>query len=178
VEKHSGRHRKRRQGWAEQVRWVLGAVLAAVFCSPTGRSAKPVAEVRQPLPARRPHEGREPGQGRPVSAARVKVPQPRVGEAHTGTHPAGLPRRRELYTGRRGWCEDDDGVRGVRPYLARHENHVVRAHTRGSAHAPRGREAVGGHGSAAAASASVSGGGEGEFAELARLVRRWQAIAT
>lgn len=53
MEKHSGRHRKRRQGWGEHLRWVLGAVLAAVFCSPTGQSTRPMAEARQPLPARR-----------------------------------------------------------------------------------------------------------------------------
>ncbi|MFE9244693.1 hypothetical protein [Nocardiopsis sp. NPDC006938] len=68
MEKHSGRHRKRRQGWGEHLRWVLGAVLAAVFCSPTGQSTRPVTEARQPLPAWRPAQGRGPGLGGTASS--------------------------------------------------------------------------------------------------------------
>ncbi|GAA1469242.1 hypothetical protein GCM10009603_64420 [Nocardiopsis exhalans] len=172
MEKHSGRHRKRRQGWGEHLRWVLGVALAAVFCSPTGQSTRPVVEVHQPLPARRPAQGREPGPGRTACKMGVEVPRPQAGQAPTSTYTAGPPpHQRELYTGRRGWCEDDDGVRGVRLYLAVHEKNqharrraktVPPVHRRGGS-VPGGTEA---------------GGGEPpvDMSDLAAVVRQWQAL--
>ena len=171
VEKHSGRHRKRRQGWGEHLRWILGAVLAAVFCSPTAQRARTVAEVRQPLSARRPDGGREPDLGRPAGQVRVQVPRPRAGEARTGPHTAGPPHRRALYTGRRGWCEDDDGVRGVRLYLAVHEkNQHARRRAKPVPPAPRREGPVPG----------ATGGSGAEplldMSDLAAVVRQWQAL--
>lgn len=171
MEKHSGRHRKRRQGWCEHLRWVLGAVLAAVFCSPTGQSTRPAIEVRQPLPARRLPQGREPGPGRTAGKVRVKVSRPRTEAAHVGSHAAGPSHRPELYTGRRGWCEDDDGVRGVRLYLAVHEKNQ---HTQRRAKAvpPAPRQEV------LAPVASGADGGEPpvDMSDLAAVVRQWQAL--
>ncbi len=171
MEKHSGRHRKRRQGWGEHLRWVLGAVLAIVFCSPTGHRVRRVVEVRQPLPGRRPAQGREPGLARSAGEVRVKASQPRSGEPHTGTRAAGPPPRRELYTGRRGWCEDDDGVRGVRLYLAVHEkNRHAQRRVKSVPPAPR-REV---------SAPAAWGPGEGEppldMSDLAAVVRQWQAL--
>jgi hypothetical protein len=123
VEKSSGRHRKRRQGRGEHMRWVLGAVLAAVFCSTPVRNVPPVPKVRRPLPARRPQTERAtvsrrgPGEN-PGSSSKA---WPRGGG---GTWPVAVPRPRVPYAGRRGWCVDDEGVRGVRPYLAREEERV------------------------------------------------------
>lgn len=174
MEKHSGRHRKRRQGWGEHLRWVLGAVLAAVLCSPTGKSTRPVVEVRQPLPARRPPRGREPGLDGTAGRVGVKVPRPRAGQAPTGTHTAGLPpHQRELYTGRRGWCEDDDGVRGVRLYLAVHEKNQ-HARRRAKTVPPVHRR----EGSAPGRAGAGGGGGEPplDMSDLAAVVRQWQAL--
>src|SRR5699024_3681237 len=171
VEKHSGRHRKRRQGWGEHLRWVLVAVLAAVFCSPTGQSPQPVAEARQPLPARRLVGGRAPDRGRTVSQVRMQVPRPRTGKVHAGTHTAAPPHQRALYTGRRGWCEDDDGVRGVRLYLAVHEkNQQARRRARAVPPAPRRGGSVPG--------GAEAGGGEPplDMSDLAAVVRQWQAL--
>lgn len=171
VEKHSGRHRKRRQGWCEHLRWVLGAVLAAVFCSPTGQSTRPAGEARQPLPVRRPAQGREPGLGRTAGQVGVKVPRPRTGEVYAGTHTAAPPHQRALYTGRRGWCEDDDGVRGVRLYLAVHEKNQ-HARRRAKAVPPASRQEV------LAPVASGADGGEPpvDMSDLAAVVRQWQAL--
>jgi hypothetical protein len=60
-----------------------------------------------------------------------------------------VPRPRKPHPSEQGWCVDDDGVRGVRPYLFRESNEVRR------------RERT----------AAV--GGPGEFDELAGLVRTW-----
>ena len=171
MEKHSGRHRKRRQGWGAHLRWALGVVLAVLFCSPTGRSARLAVEVRPPLSAWRPDGGREPDLDRVVGQVRVKVPRPRTGEARTGTRTAGPPHRRELYTGRRGWCEDDDGVRGVRLYLAVHEkNQHVRRRAKPVSPAPRREGTVPG--------ATGAGGAELplDMSDLAAVVRQWQAL--
>lgn len=174
MEKHSGRHRKRRQGWGEHLRWALGAVLAAVFCSPTGQSTRPVAEVRQPLPVRRVPQGREPGLGGTAGQVGVKVPRPRAGHARTSTHAAGPPpHQRALYTGPCGWCEDDDGVRGVRLYLAAHEkNQHAQRRTKAVPPVPRQKGSAPGRAGA--------GGGSGEppldMSDLAAVVRQWQAL--
>ena len=171
MEKHSGRHRKRRQGWGAHLRWILGVVLAAVFCSPTGQSTRPAVEVRQPLSARRPDGGREPDRVRPVGQMRAQVPRPRDGAAHTGTRTAGPPHRGELYKGRRGWCEDDDGVRGVRLYLAVHEkNQHARRRAKPVSPAPR-RE-----GSAPEGAETGGGGPPLDMSDLAAVVRQWQAL--
>ena len=177
MEKHSGRHRKRRQGWGEQVRWVLGAVLAALFCGPTGPSTRPVAEVRPPLPSQRVRGDREPAPVRAAVKARGNVPRPRL-EGQPSAVPVWVPPQRAPYTGPRGWCEDDEGVRGVRPYLVRHEDRAFRAHKGGGAQVNRGGETVDGRGSATSPSPAPGGGAESELAELVRLVRRWQAIST
>ncbi len=171
MEKHSGRHRKRRQGWGEHLRWLLGAVLAAVFCGPTGQSTRPVVEVRQPLPGRRSPQGREPVLDGTAGQVRVKVPQPRTGEPHKGTRAAGPPQQEGLYTGRRGWCEDDDGVRGVRLYLAVHEKNR-HAQRRVKTVPPAPRQEV------SAPVASGAGGGEPpvDMSDLAAVVRQWQAL--
>jgi hypothetical protein len=178
VEKHSGRHRRRRQGWGEQVRWVLGVVLAALFCGPTGPSTRSAAEARLPLRSRSARKDREPASVRAAVKGRTDVPRPRPGEEQAREAPVRVPPQRTPYTGPRGWCEDDEGVRGVRLYLARHEDRVVRTHSRGGVQGNRGRETAGTRYPAASSPFAPGSGGKDEFAELAHLVRRWQAIAT
>ncbi|WP_285728790.1 hypothetical protein [Nocardiopsis sp. ATB16-24] len=153
MEKPSGRHRKPVRGWAQQVQWLFGAVLAAVLCS----SVDARRQERRPLPASRSgvreHPRSLPGTGTAVpgvqrlrsgsalAAARHPRPVPR---------PVRVPRPREPHPSEQGWCVDDDGVRGVRPYLF---------HRPGQA--PHSGEQV--------------PAGPGEFDELAGLVRTWLA---
>lgn len=102
---------------------------------------------------------------------RVKVPRPRTEAADVGSHAAGLSPRRELYTGRRGWCEDDDGVRGVRLYLAVHEkNQHARRRTKTVPSAPRQEDSD--------PEPMGAGGGEAplDMSDLAAVVRQWQAL--
>ncbi|MBB5494234.1 hypothetical protein [Nocardiopsis metallicus] len=66
-----------------------------------------------------------------------------------------MPRPREPHPSDRGWCVDDDGVRGVRPYLF-HPPTVEEALLRGEG----------------------SRSPEGEFDELAGLVRTWLSLAS
>ncbi len=184
MEKCSGKHRKRRQGWGEQVRWVLGAVLAAVFCPPTSRTAPPTPEpeTRQARPERDARADWEAASTRSVTEKPGSAP---CVQAESGTRggAAAVPRPRMPYTGRRGWCVDDDGVRGVRPYLAREEERFLHAHTGapvGANHAVHADLLATVHEPAPVSVPSpvAEGGEEGEFAELARLVRRWQAVTT
>lgn len=160
------------------MRWVLGVVLAALFCGPTGPSARSAADVRPPLPLRSARKDREPASVRAAAKERTDVPRPRPGEEQPREAQVRVPPQRTPYTGPRGWCEDDEGVRGVRPYLARHEDRVVRTSTREGVQANRGGEAAGGRGPEASLPSAPGGGDGGEFAELAHLVRRWQAIST
>ena len=177
MEKHSGRHRKRRQSWGEQVRWIIGAVLAALLCGPTDRSTRPVTEVHRPMPSRRVRADREPAPARTAVKKRASIPQHRTGEGQPSTASLVVPPQRSPYTGPRGWCEDDDGVRGVRLYLVRHEDLVIRTRGGEGTRAHRGKT-VNGRGSTTPQPPRGGRGGGGEFAELAFLVRRWQAIST
>ncbi len=181
MEKSIGRHRKRRQGWSEHVRWMLGAVLAAVFCGPTSRSVwpPPEPEVQRPRPegcarAEREAASRPPAGGKSSLASRTDAESGADGGA------AVVPRQRNPYTGRNGWCVDDNGARGVRPYLARAEERFLPGRTEvpvGVGHVDL--LAVVHEPAPVPAPAPVpEGGGEGEFAELARLVRDWQAMTS
>ncbi|MEU5857222.1 hypothetical protein ABZ799_17990 [Nocardiopsis dassonvillei] len=155
MEKPSGRHRKPVRGWVQQVRWLFGAVLAALLCS-----AVDVRQERRPLPS--PHR-RALEQDRPSPRTRpVTTPAKRArpGDVPFGTPqtrpvpgPVRVPRPRRPHPSEQGWCVDDDGVRGVRPYLFHHSDGV-----------PDRKERV------AVAS------GPGEFDELAAAVRTWLDI--
>ncbi|WP_121180222.1 hypothetical protein [Nocardiopsis sp. Huas11] len=70
---------------------------------------------------------------------------------------------------------DDTGIRAVRPYLVRHEEHVARLRERAPQRAVH-REPRGGGRHRAAPVPASSGDEAGEFDELARLVRQWQAL--
>ncbi|WP_159944657.1 MULTISPECIES: hypothetical protein [unclassified Nocardiopsis] len=73
---------------------------------------------------------------------------------------------------------DDAGIRAVRPYLVRHEEHMTRVRERASVQTVHGEPRGGGrHRMAPAPAGSGSEKGEaGEFDDLARLVRQWQAM--
>lgn len=155
MEKPSGRHRKPVRGWAQQVRWLFGAVLAALLCS-----AVDARQERRPLPSPR-SSTRE--QMSPLPRVRNAVPEargPRPGSAPAPAQPTRpisgpvrVPRPRRPHPSEQGWCVDDDGVRGVRPYLFHHPGGV-----------PDRRERV----------AVVKE--PGEFDELAAAVRTWLDI--
>ncbi len=179
VEKSIGRHRKRRRGWGEHVRWMLGAVLTAMFCGPASRTVppRPEPEARRPRPDRRARPDWEatsgpPVGGKPRAASRTHT------ESGTGGDVAVVPSQRNPYPGRRGWCVDDDGVCGVRPYLARAEERYLRGHTETTVGAGHGDLLAAVHEPAPVPAPVPEGGGAGEFAELARLVRDWQAMTT
>lgn len=155
MEKHSGRHRKRRQGWAERLCWMLGALLALVFCSPLGRGADPASPtMTKPLPPKGVGAGPAgiPEPSRQASDG-PEVPRPRQSRSGGGT--IAVPRPREPRPEERGWCVDDDGVRGVRPYVFK---------------VPQAQGNTCGPGTG-----QRSPGAEknGEFAELASAVRIW-----
>ena len=157
MEKPSGRHRKPARGWAHRVRRLFGAVLTAVLCSPAGarreqhpwqpphagalkdavptpRTRDAAAEVDGPRPPSAPFTARG---GRPLPAP-VRIPPPRL------PHPS-----------EQGWCVDDDGVRGVRPYLFHGTSKV----------GPRPPD-------------PLPREEPGELDELAALVRTWLSTAT
>lgn len=157
MEKPIGRHRKPLQGWRERLRWMLGSLLAAVLCSAT--------PVRPHQCAFQPRSERT----RPLETTSVETGTAScgAGEARAGEDPSTLlksvpqagawrvPRPREPHPSGGGWCVDDDGVRGVRPYLF---------------HPPTvGETLLRGEGSRSP---------EGEFDELAGLVRTWLSLAS
>lgn len=153
MEKTSGRHRKPVRGWAQRVRWLLGAVLAALLCS----SVDVRRQYRRPLPSPR-RSALE--FGKPVPGGRAAVAdvgRPRPGQAAVvGSQRkpvpglARVPRPHRPHPSEQGWCVDDDGVRGVRPYLFHHPGET-----------PERKEPV------------VVVKGLGEFDELASAVRVW-----
>ena len=159
MEKPTGKHRKPVRGWGQRVRWLFGAVLAAVLCSPL--------EV-----ASRRSNGRPRGKGQLALERRVT---PKALTAHSlvtrsrtvvelatrGSEPkpepgpVRVPRPRRPHPSELGWCVDDDGVRGVRPYLF----HGAERTRPGKEYAP-------------VVQAS------GEFDDLAAAVRTWLSLAT
>ncbi|USY22778.1 hypothetical protein NE857_14870 [Nocardiopsis exhalans] len=159
MQKPTGRHRKPVRGWGQRVRWLFGAVLAAVLCSPLEvaprRNAdRPRGEGRLVLERRATPKALTASsavtRGRTVAelAAREGEPKPELG-------PVRVPRPRRPHPSEQGWCVDDDGVRGVRPYLF-HD-------------AERSRPSKE-HSSVVQAS--------GEFDDLAAAVRTWLSLAT
>ena len=164
----TGRHRRRRRGWVSHTRWVVGAILAAIIgAAPTPRAALAgsVSFPQPPHPARN-HAPLEP----PTWAQRYE----QMRRAHSG-------RVRSLYLndGEKGgaplpgdaspigWCVDDDGVRGVRPYLIQHEQRE-RCRTHSSKHALPQRSRVPDPAAAPRGSEEPD-----EWEELAGLVRQW-----
>jgi hypothetical protein len=171
----TGRHRRRRQGWASRMRWAVGAVLAAVVGAGPAPPARPA-----PLKGRMASPRREPSN----PATSSPHPEPawvqgydRARRTHTdrawalftegseeAAHdaPAGLP---EL-----GWCVDDDGVRAVRPYLVAHEQRQRAMRQRGARRDSHQREPV-----PRVPVQTAALGASGEWDELAGLVRQWNA---
>ena len=159
MEKPTGRHRKPVRGWGQRVRWLFGAVLAAVLCSPL--EVSPRRSIDRPR-----NEGRSVLERRatpkaltassPVTRSRT-VPELaiREGESKPEPGPVRVPRPRRPHPLEQGWCVDDDGVRGVRPYLF-HDAERARP---SKEHAP-------------VLQAS------GEFDDLASAVRTWLSLAT
>ena len=141
------------------MRWLFGAVLAAVLCSPievsqrwnTGRprsGGRLVLECRavpKALPITSPAT-----RGRTVAKTASVEPEPGPEPG-----PVRVPRPRRPHPSEQGWCVDDDGVRGVRLYLF---------HDSGRARASRARTSV--------------TEGPREFDDLAVAVRAWLGLAT
>ncbi|WP_152472827.1 hypothetical protein [Nocardiopsis alba] len=159
MEKPTGRHRKPVRGWGQRVRWLFGAVLAAVLCSPI--EVPPRRNTDRPR-----HQGRLVLERRatpkaltassPVTRSRtVAELATREGEPKPEPGPVRVPRPRRPHPSEQGWCVDDDGVRGVRPYLF-HDTERARLSKE--------------HSSVMQAS--------GEFDDLAAAVRTWLSLAT
>lgn len=156
MEKLTGRHRKPLRGWRERLRWMLGSLLATVLCS--AAPARPEQSAFRPHPERSllleapptiTATGR--GTGERSAGEDLLVLLKRTPEVREWR----VPSPRDPYPSERGWCVDDDGVRGVRPYLF-HDLERARAdRTRTSV-----REAP------------------GEFDDLAAAVRTWLSLAT
>jgi hypothetical protein len=188
-----GRHRRRRQRKGSRARWWLAALLSLMLSRPqTARrqakgqaprdtrpqrhSGAPVAErvpsTRPPAQAR---AADEPGW---ISNYRAVSSQRSTSWAHAfdnASPEAGVvPASRRPRGVERGWCVDDTGIRAVRPYLVRHEEHVARLRERAPQRAVHSEPRSGGRHQAAPV--PVDSGDEkeeaGEFDELARLVRQ------
>ncbi|GAA1076144.1 hypothetical protein [Nocardiopsis metallicus] len=159
MEKPTGRHRKPVRGWGQRVRWLFGAVLAAVLCSPL--EVAPRRSIDRPRGGGRlVLERRATPKALAASSAvtrgrTVAELASRGGEPEPEPGPVRVPRPRRPHPSEQGWCVDDDGVRGVRPYLF-HE-------------AERSRPSKE-HSSVVQAS--------GDFDDLAAAVRTWLSLAT
>lgn len=178
----TGRHRRHSRGWISRARWTVGAILTAVVGaqpSPQPRPA-PAAERRKRLDEARPtmtrtatsapRKEREPewverfDRAQREHADRARASYADEGGATVGPKaPSPLPEF--------GWCVDDDGVRGVRPYLVAHEQRRLAQRHRAVPRAPR-------RGGCATDASSQPKVGEpcGEWDELAVLVRQWEAL--
>lgn len=159
MEKPTGRHRKPVRGWGQRVRWLFGAVLAAVLCSPLEvasrrKTDRPRNEGRSVLERRATPKALTATS--PVTRSRT-VPElaTREGEPKPEPGPVRVPRPRRPHPSEQGWCVDDDGVRGVRPYLF----HGAERSRPGKGHAPVAQV-------------------PGEFDDLASAVRTWLSLAT
>lgn len=154
MQKPTGRHRKPVRGWGQRVRWLFGAVLTAVLCSPL--QVRPDRNVdRRSGGGRLALECRSRSKALPAATHQVRSTGPKVlGEAGKEHEPGPVrvPRPRCPHPSeQQGWCVDDDGVRGVRPYLF----HTPKRGSRFPvAEAP------------------------GEFDDLAGAVRTWLSLAT
>ena len=155
MEKPTGRHRKPVRGWGQRVRWLFGAVLAAALCSPLEvasrrKTDRPRDEGR--LVLERCASPKALTASSPVTWSRTVT---REGEPKPEPGPVRVPRPRRPHPSEQGWCVDDDGVRGVRPYLF----HGAERSRPGKGHAPVAQV-------------------PGEFDDLASAVRTWLSLAT
>lgn len=170
----TGRHRRRRRGWADRVRWALGAVLAAIVGAEPpvrhpnagGQAAeRPLRKVPSFAAAA---SRQEPEWVRRHDEAR-RAQDPRMeGLCPEGPEPA--ERHRTVRLPQLGWCVDDSGMRAVRPYLVAHEQHLRAQQQRRAAEriVQRARRAA--HVPATGRCEST-----GEWDELADLIRQWKA---
>lgn len=160
-----GRHRKRRRGWISRLRWMLGAVLSAIV----GVSAPPSSRSR---PVKK---GKPSGRGVPTPPR-----EPEWVRRYAQAHREHASRTQRLYAApaappqipRFGWCVDDQGGRGVRPYLVAHEQ---RRGNRRLAHRARQQHQCGSPAPSLPTRVSQEPD-PGEWEELAGLVRRWSAL--
>ncbi len=170
----TGRHRRRRRGWACRMRWAMVAVLAVIVgAEPEVKTAASrYAEPGAPRKTRNPGSAvrcREPEWVRRYDQAR-QAQQARAEALLAGGGKA-VGRGGAVSPPEPGWCVDDDGMRAVRPYLVAHEQRqrsgrqrVLERETRRTRH------------QAEALTASGPGVGAcGEWDELAALVRQWKA---
>lgn len=117
MEKPTGRHRKPTRGWRARLRWLVGAVLAAVLCSSVETRHERGLDLDRDTGQRR--ETPTPRRSSTAPAGRgSSVP---IAPARSTPGLVRVPRPRQSHPSETGWCVDDDGVRGVRPYLFRSE---------------------------------------------------------
>lgn len=174
----TGRHRRRRQGWASRARWAVGAVLAAIVGvkpAPPQRTTPSPQRLPQPRPVAShppgPPSCGEPGWVRRYDEAR-RVHADRSWALFTegggGARSGAVVELPEF-----GWCVDDDGVAAVRPYLVAHEKRQRANLRRSSPSADVQR-------TSAPYSCDQSTGSviPGEWDELAGLIRQWHAQRT
>ncbi|GAB3734050.1 hypothetical protein GCM10027590_44610 [Nocardiopsis nanhaiensis] len=164
-----GRHRKRRRGWVSRARWTVGAVLAAIL------------NVSTPPPPTRPRPGKKSSTLRAeTTSPAVLVPQePEWARRYDRARREHTDRVRNLYEPQRtakrlptfGWCEDDQGGRGVRPYLAAHEQRHRAQQSPAVELRKHGRDQEATFSAATATQAPTTG----EWDELAGLVWQWHA---
>lgn len=141
------------------MRWLFGAVLVAVLCSPLEVSPRrnndrPRNEGRLVLERRASPKALTVSS--PATRSRTiaelafvqNEPGPELG-------PVRVPRPRRPHPSEQGWCVDDDGVRGVRPYLFHDPERARAGRTR-----------------------PVVAEAQGEFDDLAATVRSWLSLAT
>lgn len=147
--KPTGRHRKPVRGRGQRLRWWFGVMLTAVLCSPLKARYE-----REPAL----HQGVSGAQVAGVSERGPKVSVERgsstaLPPSRSAAASVRIPSPREPHPSEVGWCVDDDGVRGVRPYLFR---------ARSASALRYGKP-----------SEVISGRPESEFGDLAFLVRTW-----
>ncbi len=158
----TGRHRRRRRGWVAHARWIVGGVLAAllgVASTPRIILTEACESAREPRTTKVSAVSQEPAWvGRYERAQRLHASRARAHylEAERQSPPA--------WALKTGWCVDDDGVRGVRPYLVCHEQRAGNMSYSSERVIPPGKQM-------AAAGPAPHGGSE--WAELAGLVRQW-----
>lgn len=172
----TGRHRRRRRRWADRMRGAAGAVLAAIAGVRPAPSRRPKASGG-PTPTSRPEptgatttrSDREPewvrryDEARRSRADRSRTFFTESDERNVANTPARLPET--------GWCVDEDGVRAVRPYLVAHEqNQRAEQRYAGPRTSHQGRSVLN------VLSERTGSETPDEWAELARLIRRWDAL--
>ncbi len=200
----TGRHRRRRRRRSSRVRWWFAAIVSLVPSRP--QKVRRQAEVRVPRDTRpqrpngaraaervpsAPPPSRLPARNRAADElgwisnynAASSGHSTSWGNAFDSASPqaGAVPPPRRFREVERGWCVDDTGISAVRPYLVRHEERMermARAHGRAPGQTAHSEPQSGGRHRVTPVPDSSGGEeeGVGEFDDLARAIRQWQAL--